>query len=145
MKLHFERAWSVPPSVAWPYLTIAARMNLWSEAEVIAQGDGALESAVGSHRHVLLRAFGLSLRLHETVVAVTAPHLFCYQVTPGGLLRSHRGVMSLQPAAAGTRFSWDVEFAAAVPGLSRLMAMRLRPSLERSLDALDAILAQQAA
>lgn len=145
MKLTFEREWPVPPPTAWPYLTRAAHMNQWSEATIIAQLEGAAEGSVGSHRDVLVRALGATLRLHETVTAVEAPHAFEYRVTPGRLLRRHRGTIRLGPTDRGTRLTWEVEFEATMPGASALLGLLLRPMMERSLDALGAILSRQAA
>ena len=140
MTLRFERSFDAPPEVTWPFLTVPAQMNLWSDAKVIALGNG--DDVAGARRRVVVRAFGLSVVLEEESVEVTRPARFAYRVLSGGALRHHSGVIVLTPNGAGTDVVWEVTFESVVPGLTPILAVLLRRQLGRSLDALRRLLSE---
>ena len=143
MTLRFERAFDVPPDVAWRFLTVPAQINLWSEAKVTALGSG--DNVAGARRRVVVRACGLSLVLEEESVEVIRPARFAYRVLSGGGLRHHSGVIVLTPNRAGTDVVWEVTFESVVPGVAPILAVVLRRQLGRSLDALRRLLSEAAA
>ncbi len=141
MKLVLERDLAAPPETVWPLLTVPDRMCEWSEARIVLVERGADggEASAGSRRRAVVRAFGLSTTLEETVVACDPPRRHVYRVTSGGGLRGHEGVITLTPGGAGTLLRWEVTFGSVVPGMDRVLGKILAPRLGRSLD----VLAQQ--
>jgi uncharacterized protein YndB with AHSA1/START domain len=140
MTLRFERSFEAPPEVAWTFLTMPAQMSLWSEATVIALGNG--DDVAGARRRVVVRVLGLSFMLEEESVEVIRPARFAYRVLSGGGLRHHSGLIVLTPNGAGTDVVWDVTFESAVPGVAPLLAVVLRRQLGRSLDTLGRLLSE---
>ncbi len=143
MKLRFERVFSAPPHVVWPYLTVPDEMNRWSEAKVVAVTPGAngAHDGVGATRRVTVPAFGLTSTLDEEVVESVPHERFAYRVVRGGGLRNHRGTQTLTPVNGGTGLVWEVQFEAAFAPLARVLGAILRPRLARSLDALVDVVA----
>jgi hypothetical protein len=137
MELAFDRVLAVPPDVAWPYLTVPEKMNLWSEAHV---SSTEAADVVGARRIVRVPAFGFRSTLYEEVVVADRPSLFVYSVTGGGGLKNHRGTIRLSPLDTGSALRWSVTFEGVVPGLERILGAILRPRLARSLDRLVEIL-----
>ncbi len=144
MKLTFHRTFDARAALVWPYITVPDRMNEWSEARVEALAPGPLgrHDEAGARRAVSVRAFGLRARLVELVVEAEHPRRFVYRVTSGGGLRDHRGEITLADADVGCALHWEVSFASVVPGTARVQGAILRPRLERSLTALEAVVAR---
>jgi uncharacterized protein YndB with AHSA1/START domain len=138
-----EETLPLPPAELWPWLTVPSRMNRWSEAAVTleAAGEDGGPASAGARRRVDLSAFGLTFRMHETVVEARPPERFVYRITRAPGLREHRGEITLREAGSGTRLAWRVEFQARLPGAEPLFAAVVRPRLRRSVRALAALVA----
>lgn len=119
-----------------------ALINRWSEARVAAAAPArdADPPAAGSRRRVRVRALGVTVALDEVIEASVPGVRLAYRVIGGPAVRSHRAVISLEPSGAGTRLAWEVEIATRPAFLARVFEAVVRPQLERSLDALAALL-----
>ncbi|HEU4533302.1 MAG TPA: SRPBCC family protein [Polyangiaceae bacterium] len=139
-----EEVLPVSPDELWPWLTVPSRMNRWSEATVTleAAGEDGGPASAGARRRVDLRAFGLTFRMHETVLEARPPERFVYRVMRAPGLKAHRGEITLRAEGAGTRLTWRVEFRTGLPGAEPLFAAVVQPRLLRSVRALAAIVAE---
>lgn len=135
VKLVFERSLPCAPERAFPLLTEADRMNLWSTARIESRspGDGGHPAGVGALRTVTLPRGG---RLEEVVLESEPPRRFVYRVLGGAPVRHHEGRIELAPEPGGTRLTWTVDLEFPVRGLARVARRLIAPELERSLDAL---------
>jgi uncharacterized protein YndB with AHSA1/START domain len=137
VKLRLERRLPCDPEVAFSLATDPAHMNRWSTAKVRSTrlGDGHHPAGVGAMREVTLPGRGGRV-LEEVVEASEPPRRFAYRVVRGAPVRSHLGVMTFSPTAAGTRFTWEVDVDAPWPALEVILRRTLLPELEVSVAAL---------
>ncbi|UJR81933.1 Hypothetical protein I5071_39980 [Sandaracinus amylolyticus] len=136
--LDLERELSVPPAVAFALVSEPDRMNRWSEARVerVLGGDAGHPGGTGALRRVRPRMMGREVVLEEVIERAEAPGLLVYRVLAGGGVKQHRGTITITPSARGSRVHWRVEATLAALPLEWAARAALRPSLERSLDAM---------
>jgi hypothetical protein len=136
--LELERELPIAPAGAFALISEPDLMNRWSEARIerVAGGDGGHPGSVGALRRVHVTVGRRETVLDEIVERVDAPRSFEYRVFAPDTVRRHRGVISIDEARGGSRIRWRVEIALAAPPLEWIAKAALRPSLERSLDAM---------
>jgi hypothetical protein len=139
MLLRFERVLSCAPGVAWSLLNDPRRMNLWSTARIegLLPGDGAHPAGVGALRRVHVPSRVRPVQLDEVVLVAEPPERFAYRVIAGAPVRSHRGVITCEPARRGTRVCWEVHIEPPNRPMGALLRRMLVPQLEASMDRLE--------
>lgn len=140
-RLCFVRELPVRPEVAWPLVATPEGMSRWSEAPVtlVQAGEGGRAASAGAVRRIRVSAWGVSGNVFERVEASRPPHQFNYRVVSGMGIRGHRGSITLEPTAKGSRLTWELSFGGAVPGWSKLFSLFMKPAMGRSLDRLEAL------
>lgn len=133
VRVRFSRELAAPPSTVWAMLTEPDLMNAWSEAKVVSITPQKLPDEPGARRQVTMHALGITGQVVEEVVAARPFERYEYRLVSGMGIRGHSGVITLEPTAAGTRLSWDIEFGGAVPGWAPLFRSVMVPAFERSL------------
>lgn len=140
-RIAFERRLQVPIDRAWQMLTDPVHMNRWSVAPV----EGCDAQRSGGARIVHVRKFGISLTLEEQVVEARPPVCFHYRVRPNWVVRRHGAVQRLTAVgSSATDLEWSVDIRSWIPGMMPLLVWSMRGQLERSLDALVAVAADEA-
>ena len=109
-------------------------------ANITRVRDGDTErNGVGSVRRVKV---GPSRPLEETVTRFEPHSLIEYQITKGGPLRNHIGIVALSNAAGGgTNIDYRIRVASHIPGLAPLVRRKLTRDITRSIAKLDSQLA----
>ncbi len=132
------RELAAPPSAVWPHVTDPAKMNAWSLAKITLDdpGEGGLGGAVGALRSVTIESGPVRSVLREVVEHADAPSRFVYRVIEGVPLRHHRGEITLDATARGSRLTWRVAMEFPLPGLSLAMRALVLPQLEASVSRL---------
>ena len=132
------RELAASPAALWPLVTDPAKMNAWSLAKITLDdpGEGSLGGAVGALRSVTIESGPVRSVLREVVEHADAPSRFVYRVIEGVPLRYHRGEITLDATATGTRLTWRVAMEFPLPGLSLAMRAMVLPQLEESVDRL---------
>ena len=102
--------------------------------------DGDTErNGVGSVRRVKV---GPARPFEETVTRFEPHSLIEYQITKGGPLRNHIGIVALSDAAGGgTNIDYRIRVASHIPGLAPLVRGKLTRDITRSIAKLDSHLA----
>lgn len=136
--LDLQRELSVPPALAFALVSEPDRMNRWSEARVerVLLGDGAHPGGTGAIRRVRPRIAGREVVLEEVIERSEPPGLFAYRVLAGGAVEQHRGTITIVPGPRGSSLRWRVEAKLALAPMEWAAKAAIRPSLERSLDAM---------
>jgi uncharacterized protein YndB with AHSA1/START domain len=127
----------VPPERAWPWIAEPTLMSRWSEARIesVALGDADHPGGTGARRRVHLPGPGRNV-LDEVVVHGDAPDRLVYQVIGNPVVLHHRGTQTITRTAGGARLRWVVEITLAARALEWAAERQLRPSLERSIEAM---------
>lgn len=141
MQITLEQALPASPDLAWPYISDPELMNLWSLASIrsIAPGDGGHSSGVGAMRAVLIRAPFGKAELEEVIERVEPPKRLVYRVISGGLLRRHRGEMTLSQEGEGSRLRWRVDYESPLAGIDHGMRLLIERQLRASLQKLASV------
>lgn len=105
-------------------------------AEVTRVRDGDTErNGVGSVRALRV---GVLPPFEETVTEAVENELIRYRITKGSPLRDHHGEMRFTPKGTGSHLRYVIEFGAVVPGLDRLVKLKLERSIRATLPQVDA-------
>jgi len=109
-------------------------------ANIARVRDGDTErNGVGSVRRVKV---GPARPFEETVTRFEPHSLIEYQITKGGPLRNHIGIVALSDAAdGGTNIDYRIRVASHIPGLAPLVRGKLTRDITRSIAKLDSHLA----
>jgi hypothetical protein len=109
-------------------------------ANIARVRDGDTErNGVGSVRRVKV---GPARPFEETVTKFEPHSLIEYQITKGGPLRNHIGIVALSDAAGGgTNVDYRIRVASHIPGLALLVSRKLTRDITRSIAKLDSQLA----
>jgi hypothetical protein len=76
----------------------------------------------------------------ETNVEVVPDALIRYEITRGGILKEHQGVMTFADRpGGGCRFAWTITFDGKLPGTGRAVAAMLTRSITKGLPAVDGL------
>jgi hypothetical protein len=95
----------------------------------IRDGDTEL-NGVGS-----IRKIGVGpLAIEETVTALERDRSIDYRITRGGFpIRDHRGHISFDESADGSRVTWTIEFGSQLPGAGAVLAFVLERAIRKGL------------
>ena len=147
IELIFIQELAAPPDVVWPWISDAEHLSAWSAVTVTAlePGPEGLPDEAGAIREVRLPIGPLTLRLQERVLEALPPQRFVYSVFRGGMVRYHRGTITLEPTSEGTRLQWVVEMKPAIPGTGWIARRSLSSQFAEGLDTLAGLIAADGA
>jgi uncharacterized protein YndB with AHSA1/START domain len=74
----------------------------------------------------------------ETNIEVVPNELIRYQITRGGVLRNHEGVLRFSRVGAGSHLDWTITFDGKAPGIGPLVKVGLTRNMSRALKQLSA-------
>jgi uncharacterized protein YndB with AHSA1/START domain len=130
-----QRSFSKPPQRVFAYLSEHENLAELFGADVTRLRDGDGErNGVGSVRRLKV---GPLPPFEETVTEFDPPRRIVYRITKGGILKGHVGVMEFEPEGEGTRLSYDIRVATAIPGVAPLVKASLTRSIEQGLEKVE--------
>jgi len=146
ISLVFVQEFSVPPEVVWPWISDAAHLSEWSAVTVtpISPGPNGGMDEAGAIRTVRLPMGPMTLTLQEQILESNPPQQFVYSVFRGGMVRSHRGTINLNPTETGTLLEWEVQMRPSIPGTGWIAKRSLTAQFEEGLQALSLLVSEQA-
>lgn len=142
VELIFIRELAAPPDVVWPWISDAEHLSAWSAVTVtpIEPGPAGLPDEAGAIREVRLPIGPLTLRLQERVLEASPPERFVYSVFRGGMVRSHKGTITLEPTDEGTRLQWVVDMKPTIPGTGWIARRSLSAQFAEGFDTLAGLI-----
>ena len=135
--VHVEHTFAQPVERVFAFLAEHENLGaIFSPLRVERERDGHTErNGVGSARRLSL--FGL-LPFVETVAAVVPNERIVYNITKGGPMKDHEGVMTFSSTPnGGSRLDYRIRFASAVPGLAAIMQRAVTRSIVQGLKKVD--------
>lgn len=131
---------STPREAVFEFMAEHENLGPLLGADITRVRDGHTErNGVGSVRRVKM---GPAAPLEETVTKFEPHSLIEYQITKGGPLRNHIGIVALSDAAGGgTNVDYRIRVASHIPGLALLVSRKLTRDITRSIAKLDSQLA----
>jgi hypothetical protein len=135
--VHVEHDFTQPVERVFAFLAEHENLGaIFSPLRVERACDGQTErNGVGSARR--LSVFGL-MPFVETVSAVVPNERIVYNITKGGPMKDHEGVMAFStPPSGGSHLDYRIRFASAVPGLAPIVARAVKRSILQGLKKVD--------
>lgn len=132
-----EQEVSSPRDAVFEFLAEHENLGpLLGGANISRVRDGDTDrNGVGSVRRVKV---GPSRPFEETVTRFEPHSLIEYQITKGGPLRNHIGIVALSDASGGgTEIDYRIRIASHIPGLAPLVRRKLTRDITRSIAKLD--------
>jgi uncharacterized protein YndB with AHSA1/START domain len=137
--VHVEHTFTQPVERVFAFLAEHENLGaIFSPLRVERIADGQTErNGVGSARR--LSMFGL-LPFVETVAAVVPNERIVYNITKGGPMKDHEGVMTFSSRpGGGSHLDYRIRFASAIPGLAAVVARAVKRSIVQGLKKVDRV------
>ncbi len=135
-RIEIDHDFTKPVERVYAHLAEHENLGPLLGAQVTRMRDGDAErNGVGSVRALRVAVFP---PFEETVTEAVENELIRYRITKGSPLRDHHGEMRFTPQGTGTHLRYVIEFGAAVPGLDRLVKLKLERSIRATLPKVDA-------
>jgi len=131
--VHVQRDFGAPPEQVFDHLAEHENLAAVFGARVSRLNDGhdGTRNGVGSRRELKL---GPLPTFDETVTRYERPEVIEYEISRGGVLKDHVGIMTFSPTASGgTHFDYRIRVESKIPGTSRLITSVLARSIEKGL------------
>ena len=131
--VHVEHTFTQPVERVFAFLAEHENLGaIFSPLRVERERDGQTErNGVGSARR--LSFFGL-MPFVETVAAVVPNERIVYNITKGGPMKDHEGVMAFSTTpSGGSHLDYRIRFASAVPGLAAIVSRAVKRSIVAGL------------
>jgi uncharacterized protein YndB with AHSA1/START domain len=130
--VHIEHDFAKSPERIFAHLAEHENLSEFFGATItrLRDGEDGERNGVGSVRQLKI---GPLPAFEETITEFVPSERIVYRITKGTPLRGHVGVMSIMPAAAGSRFVYDIRIASQIPGLALLVCAATTRSIKQSL------------
>jgi hypothetical protein len=126
-----------PQPVEWVFAYLAEHENLAPVFGVkirrLSDGTDGTRNGPGSAREMRM---GPLPPLVETTVEVIPNELIRYQITKGGILKDHEGVLRFTSRGDGSHLDWTIAFNAKVPGIAPLVKTKLTRDVSQAMQRL---------
>ena len=135
-RIQVRQDFTLPVERVYAYLAEHEHLGPLFGAKITRLKDGDTErNGVGSVRQLKV---GPLPPFEETVTEAVPNEKIAYQITKGGPLKDHRGVMEFSSTDTGSRLDYLIEFGAKVPGLDRIVKQGLERNIRKGLATVDA-------
>jgi hypothetical protein len=131
-RVHVTESFPQPVEELFAYLSEQENLGPLFGANVRRLSDGADGTRNGTGASRELRVGPLP-GFVETNVEVIPDELIRYQITKGGVLKNHEGVMRFSPEGTGSHLDYTIEFDGKLPGIGPVVQAMLTRSITNQL------------
>jgi uncharacterized protein YndB with AHSA1/START domain len=130
-RVHVVQDFPQPVEQVFEYLSESENLGPLYGAKIRRLGDGTdgHRNGVGHQRELKVGP----MPVVETIVEFAPNELIRYQITKGGVLKNHEGLMRFSRQGDGTHLEYTVDFDGVAPGVAPIAKQVLKRSISKGL------------
>ena len=127
------RKLDLPSDQVWAIISDFTRPPSSAISIEVEEKGNPEANGVGAIRNINIKG----AKARERLESVDAPNSITYRMLSGAPVKDYIGSVNVVAQDGGTLINWDVRFIPKIPGIGWIVAMVIRKSLNRFIDAIE--------